>query len=150
MNEAAALREPFVIYTIASLAIAVVLLTAGWVALVRRPAPWLPMGAAVVLGLAYTLFPDLRGFSIAWDVLFLLLFHVVVIYALATFVGSIAGDALYRREVQLHQAATEDAPSETPVAQPEGGSDEADDEPRRSRAAWLPAFRASWYRPGTD
>ncbi|NLN90130.1 MAG: hypothetical protein GX134_08215 [candidate division WS1 bacterium] len=149
MNEAPALREPFVIYAIASLAIAVVLLTAGWVALVRRPAPWLPMGAAVVLGLAYTLFPDLRGFSIAWDVLFLLLFHVVVIYALATFLGSITGDALHRREVQLHQAATEDAPSEAPVARPEDGSDEAD-EPRRSRAAWLPAFRASWYRPGAD
>lgn len=152
MNQAAALREPFVIYAVASLAIAVVLLTAGWAALFRRPAPWLPAGAAVVLGLAYTLFPDLRCFSIAWDVLFLLAFHVVVIYAIASFVGNVAGDALHRRELYMHRAATEDSPHETPMAAQVGGGDgeEPDAEPRKPRAPWLPAFRASWYRPGSD
>lgn len=150
MNDAPAFREPFVIYAVASLAVAVVLLTAAWAALFRRPAAWLPIAAAVVLGLAYTLFPDLSRLSIGWDALFLLVLHVLVVYSVATFLGCIVGDALERGIREAHRAALEDAPNETPVVSATGDDEATEDERRRRRprASWLHAFRGSWYRPG--
>jgi hypothetical protein len=146
MNENIALREPFVIYVIGSLAIGVVLLTAAWAALFRRPALWLPIVLAALLGLAYTLFPDLTALTIAWDVLFLLFFNVLIIYALASLIGTFAGDALHRHEQQTHRLDSEGAPTEGFGATE--GDEDSDDDLDRPKAPWLPAFRGSWYRPG--